>query len=78
MAVSKREATLIMEMFHVKAADFLDRLKLLVGDKYELTVIARCIDPDIEDADIVVTNDDLEQVAVVALRHAPPPGTKKE
>ncbi len=58
---------------HVQAvgeriAEHLDELERVVGPNYRLTLVGRYISPDIEDADIVVTADELPKIRDVIQR----------
>lgn len=59
-----------LNQLHVTVADALERLEPSFGSNYRLSLVARCVNPDIEDADIVVTADELESLVACVKRRA--------
>jgi hypothetical protein len=53
--------TVNLKLIHIQLSDILNQINSLVGPNYTLTLIARCHNVDIKDADIIMTAEiDLE------------------
>lgn len=60
-----------VQIFCDMSARALTVLQELAGPKMSVSVVARCIDPDIgSEGDVVVTNDNLDELAKAVQRRA--------
>lgn len=62
MAATERPKRGPLRMLFEDLSRTLDKVLRFVGDNYKVTLVARYVGEDLDDADIIIGNDDLDDV----------------